>query len=679
MSQSPETAVRLQRYEDGWEIINRLIREDYSWGGNERKCFHVACDDGSFADISHASGLDFLGDGRALAILDVDLDGRPDMVLRNRDAPQLRILRNEWTHAGRAVWIRLEGTASNRDAIGARVTIEAGGGRKVKEVQAGSLFLSQSSRWLPFGLGHDVSEVRAEVRWPGGRFQPLGVLKAGFRYRVKEGAEPVPEPVRDPPPLLAAASADPPPAPGIGGGTWLIDPIAAPGFELARIGGSPGEKYGPAGLRGKPLFLHFLSPSCNVCIAEAPDMLRTEKLIRSAGARMIHIIADPRNEAAGPELVARAKLTEPAVRADGATLAAYDILHRHLWNRRRGLAVPATFLLDENGLVVKVYRGSAAAEQLASDAGRIPRTTAERLKAALLFEGVFHEPHFQRDYLGLGNAFFEAGLDELARATFRGSLEDRSDDVDSLFNYALTSAQAGNAAEAEKAYRKALQLAPGLDDAQNNLGTLLARQGRIGEARELFTAIVARNPAHAEAALNLGNMHLQEGRPELAAQVYRDALRIDPESAPFHRNLGNALFRSNDIGGALEAYRRSLEIDPLDPEGYLGLAILLIASGDGGQAKVIALAGLERAPDNAHLWNALGMAHAGAGEGADARSALLRAMSLDRTFDRPYLNLARMLAGEGKANEAREVLRQLLEAVPEHPAAREMMAQMGSE
>ena len=80
--------MRLQRYEDGWEIINRLIREDYSWGGNERKCFHVACDDGSFADISHASGLDFLGDGRALAVLDLDLDGRPDMVLRNRDAPQ---------------------------------------------------------------------------------------------------------------------------------------------------------------------------------------------------------------------------------------------------------------------------------------------------------------------------------------------------------------------------------------------------------------------------------------------------------------------------------------------------------------------------------------------------------------------------------------------------------------
>ena len=123
MSQSPREELRLQRYLDGWEIINRMIREDTSWGGRERNCLHLSSGEGNFIDISAASGVDYIQDGRALCRLDIDLDGRPDLALRNRDGPQLRLLRNTWPGDNRALWVRLEGRSCNRDAIGARISV----------------------------------------------------------------------------------------------------------------------------------------------------------------------------------------------------------------------------------------------------------------------------------------------------------------------------------------------------------------------------------------------------------------------------------------------------------------------------------------------------------------------------------------------------------------------------
>ena len=73
MSQSPREELRLQRYLDGWEIINRMIREDTSWGGRERNCFHLSCGPDQFIDISAVSGLDYMQDGRALCYAAAEL------------------------------------------------------------------------------------------------------------------------------------------------------------------------------------------------------------------------------------------------------------------------------------------------------------------------------------------------------------------------------------------------------------------------------------------------------------------------------------------------------------------------------------------------------------------------------------------------------------------------------
>jgi hypothetical protein len=84
----------LHVYEQGWNAINELIRSDGTWSGYERNVFYANNRDGTFSDVSAVLGLDFVEDGRAFALADFDHDGRLEVFLKNRNAPQLRILKN---------------------------------------------------------------------------------------------------------------------------------------------------------------------------------------------------------------------------------------------------------------------------------------------------------------------------------------------------------------------------------------------------------------------------------------------------------------------------------------------------------------------------------------------------------------------------------------------------------
>jgi hypothetical protein len=89
---SPSTSNPSPTYERGWNAINELIRSDATWAGYERNVFYLNDGDGSFSDVSGLVGLDFPDDSRAFALADLDHDGRLEVVLKNRNSPQIRIL-----------------------------------------------------------------------------------------------------------------------------------------------------------------------------------------------------------------------------------------------------------------------------------------------------------------------------------------------------------------------------------------------------------------------------------------------------------------------------------------------------------------------------------------------------------------------------------------------------------
>ena len=90
-----------------------------------------------FLTFREQSGLDFIEDGRAFAIADFDQDGRQEIFLKNRNAPQLRVLRNVMENLPPSIAFRLRGTKSNRDAIGAAITVETESCRQTRMLQAG--------------------------------------------------------------------------------------------------------------------------------------------------------------------------------------------------------------------------------------------------------------------------------------------------------------------------------------------------------------------------------------------------------------------------------------------------------------------------------------------------------------------------------------------------------------
>jgi enediyne biosynthesis protein E4 len=123
--------------------------------------------------------------GRGLAVGDFDRDGDPDILMTTNDGPAL-LFRNDQTGGNHSIRFRLVGTKSNRDGIGARVKVFAGGIMQTRMVRSGSSYLSQSELPLTFGLGKEDRVERVIVDWPSGRSEEYKLLPAGRAYEITE-------------------------------------------------------------------------------------------------------------------------------------------------------------------------------------------------------------------------------------------------------------------------------------------------------------------------------------------------------------------------------------------------------------------------------------------------------------------------------------------------------------
>ena len=123
---------------------------------------------------------------RGAAFGDFDNDGDADVLISVLDDLPM-LLRNDTT-GNHWITIALEGTKSNRSAIGAKVTIEAGGRRQVAEVRSGGSYLSHNDRRVRFGLGDATTVDRISIRWPLGSIEEAKHLAADRFYTAREGA-----------------------------------------------------------------------------------------------------------------------------------------------------------------------------------------------------------------------------------------------------------------------------------------------------------------------------------------------------------------------------------------------------------------------------------------------------------------------------------------------------------
>ncbi len=158
---------------------------EHSLNGNERDCLFRNNGDGTFTDVGYVNQADRVEDGRGVSIFDYDQDGQLDVALRNYKQPA-QLLHNA---GGSGHWLELKliGTRSNRDAVGARITLTTGGQRQTREVQAGSAYLSASSLVQHFGLGATTHIDSIHIRWPSGHETTLTDLGADRQLMLREG------------------------------------------------------------------------------------------------------------------------------------------------------------------------------------------------------------------------------------------------------------------------------------------------------------------------------------------------------------------------------------------------------------------------------------------------------------------------------------------------------------
>ena len=146
---------------------------------------------GHFNDVSDKMGAAFRQPivGRGAAYLDYDNDGDLDLVLTTSNGPA-KLLRNENGNSNDMLRVKMVGTRSNRDGIGARVTVKVSPGQRLtKMVKSGSSYLSQSELPLTFGLGPPKPGklVDLEVVWPSGRREAVEKIGANQSITLQEG------------------------------------------------------------------------------------------------------------------------------------------------------------------------------------------------------------------------------------------------------------------------------------------------------------------------------------------------------------------------------------------------------------------------------------------------------------------------------------------------------------
>ncbi|MCS6803864.1 MAG: CRTAC1 family protein [Acidobacteriota bacterium] len=153
-----------------------------------------------FVDVTESAGLSrFLQEnghrekpyivesiGGGVAFLDYDNDGDVDIIVNNLD-DRPTLLRNEGGNASHWLSVRLIGTQSSRDPVGAVLTVTAGGKTQTWPVVSGTSFLSANDPRLHIGLGRATQVDHLEVRWPSGRRERFENIQADQRITIEEG------------------------------------------------------------------------------------------------------------------------------------------------------------------------------------------------------------------------------------------------------------------------------------------------------------------------------------------------------------------------------------------------------------------------------------------------------------------------------------------------------------
>jgi tetratricopeptide (TPR) repeat protein len=526
VAKTPEKQRAAVDYENGWNGLNQLIREDYSWSGHEPNVFYVKPASGPYQDASGVSGVDFADDTRTFAVTDFDGDGIPDLILKNRLGPQIRAMQNDSAASRAAIAISLQGTKSNRDGIGARVEVNG----QVQYLSAGSGFLSQHSKRLHFGLaGRPTAKIT--VKWPSGVVQEFTALEAGACYTiVEESAVPKKAPFR-PRKLYPSSTVTGKNAPQFGD-TWLLDPVPAPqkcpeGFLVIHDGE-------PAKIPATQIDLKAQKPE----VAAAFSLFRRylfEYRVDLSLPLVLLIDSESRARKIYSQVPTPSRMQEDLARVSRSHELALPFPGKYYLQPRRN------------------YFKLGAAFYWAGYPDRALPYLAETFRT---------RPDNWKALLAIARIELELGRNQDALASFQRIIEIRNDYPAAFLGAGEASAKLADTATARKMFERAIDLDPKYADAMNQMGLLAASSNDAATARGWFQKAIEAQNDHPGAINNLGVLYAKMGKPQDSIAAFRYGIKTNPDDEELYLNLARVYVAMSEREKARAVLNALLEQKP---------------------------------------------------------------------------------------------------------------------
>ena len=618
MPQDEEDQTQSDEYLQAWDAIGELLDAGRSWSGRERNTCFLNTADGKFASISGLAGLDQADDSRALAVVDWDRDGDLDLWMSNRNAPRLRLLRNDLNQENHFVSIKLEGRNSNRDAIGARVELlfaHEGESRRFKTLRAGEGYLSQSTKWLHFPMPKGEEVAAALVRWPGSVEERFEGLTDGGRYLLEEGTGKTKRLNSPEAPQMAAGPA----LVGESTDAARIIPHARlplPGLNYVNMEGAAA-KLVPR-RKGNRMLVTLWASWCTPCLAEMKELELNKEELAQLGLELHPLNVENLNETVASRLAGvkkyygRHRLSSVGGLATNDLIEVLDAVQRTVVGRQKPLPVPCSFLIDETGSLVAIYKGQLEFESLMMDIQEMRQPTIEDRDRAIPKGGRWYVNSFGADLKALPKKLLEiskpvAALSYLQRhlgsdlahqttnhlgiQLTESELRDHNVGIAELYRQAGGQlSQVNHWAKAIEAFEVALVFVPDSYKTEANLAVALQSNGAYAEALHHFRQLnrirpgevpvlnslawilatvddaTIQNPdeavQYAEEACSLMASPIPALLDSLAA-AYASAMRFEEAIETASKGISTAEAAGDDktaaaIGERLKLYRQSL-------------------------------------------------------------------------------------------------------------------------